>query len=83
MRETSFDRVEKLDSIRCLILKAPKGKTAEMPVFLVKLKRKSRERNGMETGSSERDVHRAAGTFTRWWTTTYSPERSKPVNMGV
>ena len=31
-----------------------------MPVFLVKLKRKSRERNGMETGCSERDVHRAA-----------------------
>ena len=33
MKETSSDGVGKACSIRCLILKAPKGKTAEMLVF--------------------------------------------------
>ena len=60
MKETSSDGVEKAYSIRCLILKAPKGKTAEMLVFSCKAEAGSRERDGMGTGSQERDMRRAA-----------------------
>ena len=63
MKETSSDRVVKACSIRCLILKAPKGKTAEMLVFSCKAEAGSRERDGMGTGSQERDMRRRRGNL--------------------
>ena len=83
MKETSSDGVEKAYSIRCLILKAPKGKTAEMPVFLVKLKRGVARETEWEQEVRNATCAAGAGTFTKRWTKAYSPWRSKPVNMGV
>ena len=85
MKETSSDGVEKAYSIRCLILKAPEERAAEMPIFLV-AQAETAER-GRPVGrdvTGERGVPAAgAGTFTKRWTKAYSPWRSKPVNMGV